>query len=95
MNNRKQIIPNKLKEYRIKTGLTQIRVAKIFGFSTEERICHWEKGRSIPNLINLFRLSSLYGANPVELYPDLMKDTHVSIETKLREIVFSFEPPQT
>jgi len=40
MNKRKEIVPNNLKEYRRKAGLTQQQVAHYLGFATEERICH-------------------------------------------------------
>jgi transcriptional regulator with XRE-family HTH domain len=68
MNNRKTNIPNNLKEYRLKAGLRQIDVAKLLGFTTEERICHWEKGRNIPNIINLFKLAKIYKVRAEELY---------------------------
>ena len=59
MNKRKEIVPNNLKEYRLKAGLTQKQVAetlKVF----EERISHWEKGNNVPTIENLFKLSLLY-----------------------------------
>ena len=68
MHKRKEIVPNNLKEYRIKIGLTQKQVAKLLGFTNEVSLCHWEQGKNIPNLINLFKLSKIYNATVNELY---------------------------
>ncbi len=73
MNKRKDIVPNKLKEYRMKAGLTQKEVATLLGFTSEDRICHWEKGRNIPSLINLFKLAKAYRATVMELYSELLE----------------------
>lgn len=43
MNKRKDIVPNNLKEYRLKNGLTQQQAAVAIGVNSAERICHWEK----------------------------------------------------
>lgn len=82
MNKRKEIVPNNLKEYRLKAGLTQKQVAYILGFATEDRICLWEKGRNIPNLINLLKLSSLYRATPMQLYSELMVQVDEEVEDR-------------
>lgn len=76
MNKRKDIVPNSLKEYRLKIGLTQKEVSTILGFTNEVSLCHWEQGKNIPNIINLFRLGVIYNATPHELYKtigDLIK----------------------
>lgn len=73
MNKRKDIIPNSLKEYRMKSGLTQKEVSTILGFTNEVSLCHWEQGKNIPNLINLFKLCEIYKASAEELYTELTK----------------------
>lgn len=60
MNKRKDIAPNKLKDYRVKAGLTQKQVAEKLGMQCEDRISHWEKGTALPNIKNLFKLSKIY-----------------------------------
>lgn len=90
MNKRKVIVPNNLKEYRLKFGYRQIDVAHFLGFQTEERICHWEKGNNIPSLFNLFKLSSLYKATPMELYSGLRDE--MEIEIKEGVIKKEFQP---
>lgn len=71
MHTRKDIIPNNLKEYRIKAGLSQRQVAIALGFTNEVSICHWEQGKNIPNLINLFKLCSIYNTTTHDLYIEL------------------------
>jgi len=75
MNKRKENVPNNLKEYRLKAGLTQQQVAKLLGVNSEERICHWEKGRNVPSLINLLKLCTIYRATPLQLYKELISTT--------------------
>jgi transcriptional regulator with XRE-family HTH domain len=69
----KNIVPNKLLERRKYLGFTQRQVANMLGFVSEDRISHWEKGVAVPHLVNLFRLSKLYGVLPQELYPELLE----------------------
>lgn len=71
MNKRKEIAPNNLKECRVKVGLTQKQVASMLGFFNEVSICHWEQGKNILNLINLFKLCGIYQTSPITLYTEL------------------------
>lgn len=80
MNKRKDIIPNRLKEYRKQHGYKQREVAKMLGFNSFERISYWEKGESIPNLLNLFKLSLIYRATPMQLYSELLDRIEQDIE---------------
>lgn len=72
MNKRKDIIPNNLKEYRLKAGLTQKQVALKLGFTNEVAISHWEQGKNIPNLINLFKLGIIYSTDVNKFYLNLI-----------------------
>jgi transcriptional regulator with XRE-family HTH domain len=69
MNKRKDIVPNKLREYRIKAGLTQKQLAKIVGVNSAERISHWETGNNVPRIEYLLKLGMVYKTSPKELYP--------------------------
>jgi len=69
MNKRKTIVPNNLKLYRLKSGLTQRQVAELIGVNNEERVCHWEKGRNVPNALNLIRLTKIFKTKSDDLYP--------------------------
>ena len=60
-----------LKEYRLKSNLTQRQVSSYLGFNSEDRISRWEQGKALPNLKNLLKLATLFDVQPKELYPDL------------------------
>jgi transcriptional regulator with XRE-family HTH domain len=64
-------IPNALKQHRI--GLSQMEVAKQFGFKDKTWISHWERGDALPNLISTIKLSKLYNVPIKELFPGLWK----------------------
>ena len=69
----KQPIPNSLKFYRMQAGLRQIDVAAKLGFTSYDRISHWENGLAFPSVTNLFRLSALYKVPAQELYGEFSK----------------------
>jgi len=58
-------------------------VAQLLGLVSEDRICHWEKGHNVPALVNLLKLSSLYRATPMQLYPDLMAEIDSEVEERV------------
>lgn len=64
----KQPIPNMLRFYRKQADLRQVDVAAKLGFTSYDRISHWEKGKTFPNVTNLFKLSAIYKMPPQELY---------------------------
>lgn len=69
MNDTKIKYPNRLKEYRLKAGLTQKQVSKILRMQCEDRLSHWENGQAMPSVLNLFKLAKFYKILPHELYP--------------------------
>lgn len=72
-----QTIPNKLKLWRNISGLRQQDVATALGITSTERISKWEQGLRYPSMVNLFKLSGIYGIKPHELYSELF-DTIVN-----------------
>lgn len=68
MNKRKDIVPNNLKEYRLKAGLTQRQVVQQMGLACENRLCRWESGQALPSVKNLLILCKIYKINPSEIY---------------------------
>lgn len=72
---------NHLKIIRKTRGLRQLDVACKLGFCTTDRVSLWEKGQSMPNLVNLFRLCHIYKVHPFELYPSLFEK--ITQETEL------------
>lgn len=65
-------ILNSLKKHRKLMGYKQQDVAKILSLHDTSQICRWEKGLSLPNTINLLKLSILYRTFPNELYFNLL-----------------------
>jgi len=80
-------ITNNLKSFRKKLGLRQIDVAAMLGHASSDRISHWEKGMSVPSLVNLFKLTVIYKTSPQELYDEM----HASIVRDLQGWVPSIE----
>ena len=78
----KQPVPNSLRFYRKQAGLRQVDVAAKLGFTSYDRISHWEKGLAFPSVTNLFRLSALYKVPAQELFGEYFKiiesDTQIS-----------------
>lgn len=62
-----------LRKCRLAYCLKQQDVATLLGVQVTDRISQWERGRAMPNLVNLFKLCAIYGKLPHELYPDLIE----------------------
>lgn len=62
-----------LRFYRKQAGLRQVDVAARLGLTSTDRISHWEKGKTFPHLVNLFKLSVLYKVPAQELYEEFFK----------------------
>lgn len=71
MKYKEQIVINSLKQARNNANLTQQEVADKLGFCSTNRISHWELGKAIPSIINLFRLSAIYDVCPCDLYGEV------------------------
>ena len=71
MNKRKDIVPNDLKEYRVKAGLTQKHAALKINLSpgNQDRISKWQCRVATPSLDNLKKLCRIYNTILEELYP--------------------------
>ena len=68
MNKRNDVIPNNLKEYRVKAGLTQKEVAKLLSLQCEDRLSHWERGQAMPSVKNAMLICNLYHVSLEALY---------------------------
>jgi transcriptional regulator with XRE-family HTH domain len=68
MRNLENKYPNKLKELRVKKNLTLREVANTLGLQSENRLCRWERGQSVPSTFNLIKLSEVYGVSANEIY---------------------------
>lgn len=68
----KTVKPNKLRELRLKAGLTQTELAKALDFNdSQDRICKWERGLGMPGVLNLFKLCKFFDVSPMEIYPEV------------------------
>ncbi|MDD5165607.1 MAG: helix-turn-helix transcriptional regulator [Candidatus Pacebacteria bacterium] len=72
---------NTLREIRVSLNLKQTDVASQLGHASPDRISHWEKGSALPGLLNLFKLSVIYGVTPEQLYPDLYQSIITGIKS--------------
>ncbi len=62
--------PNRIREYRLKAGLTQKGLGQLVG-KGRCIISSWERGRRLPNLPNVFRLARGLGTLTESLYGNL------------------------
>ncbi len=73
------ITNNKMRGLRLGRKLKQSEVAKILGLDCADRISHWETGKAMPSIINLFKLSAIYDVLPSELYPSLFEEIKLQV----------------
>lgn len=73
-------IPNRLRRYRILAGYKQCEVAQLLGLRCTDRLSRWEKGLSIPSLVNVLKLSTLYKTLVEELYFDTLKEVRKELK---------------
>jgi transcriptional regulator with XRE-family HTH domain len=64
-------VPNKLKMFRRCSGYSQKKVARMLGLSDTSTLSRWEHGVSVPSMVQVFRLSRIYGTWPHELFTEL------------------------
>ena len=51
----------RIKELRKECGFTIREVSEYMGFTTDQAVCKWQRGDSLPTVDNLYALSRLYG----------------------------------
>ena len=59
--------PNRIREYRLKAGLTQRALAKLVG-TGRSVISAWERGLALPRIPTLFRLAKILNTLTEALY---------------------------
>lgn len=72
-----------LRFYRKQAGLRQVDVAAKLGFTSTDRISHWEKGQAFPSVTNLFKLSAIYKVPAQDLYGEFFKAIKEATSTTL------------
>lgn len=61
--------PNKIREYRLKAGLSQRNLAQVLGRG-RNAISSWERGLTLPNVPRLMRMAKVLGTLAESLYID-------------------------
>lgn len=64
-------------------GYSQKHAAKLLGVSAS-RLAQWERGKKMPNVQNLLKLSILYHTLPDQLYYDLRATLVLEIEDNIK-----------
>ena len=82
-HNEYKSILNSLRKIRMERMLDQLQVATALGISSTTKLSRWESGKTLPSLVNAFRLAGLYHV----LVEDLFKELY----DKIREEVIRDE----
>lgn len=61
--------PNKIREYRLKAGLSQRKLAAMLGRG-KDAVSSWERGLTLPNVPRLMRMAKILGTLAESLYMD-------------------------
>ena len=59
--------PNKIREYRLKAGLSQRKLAALLGRG-KDAVSSWERGLTLPNVPRLMRMAKILGTLAESLY---------------------------
>jgi transcriptional regulator with XRE-family HTH domain len=85
--------PNKLKMFRYCQGYSQKKVARLLGFSDTSTLSRWERGYSVPGLIQLLQLARIYHVEPQELFEQLRQTIDTDLNLLAHEEPFSSNQP--
>ena len=85
-------IPNRLREKRLASGFRQQYVARVLGLKSTSKLSRWENGICLPNLVNAFKLSGLYGALVDQLFQDLRGAIKREIMVKVERLAEEKNP---
>lgn len=61
--------PNNIREYRLKAGLSQRKLAALLGRG-KDAVSSWERGLTLPNVPRLMRMAKILGTLAESLYMD-------------------------
>ena len=61
--------PNTIREYRLKAGLSQRKLATMLGRS-KDAVSSWERGLNLPSVPQLMRMAKILGTLAESLYHD-------------------------
>lgn len=66
-------VPNRLKMFRRCCGHSQKKVARVLGLSDTSALSRWERGVTLPSIVQAFRLARVYRTLPHELFDEVWK----------------------
>lgn len=61
--------PNKIREYRLKAGLSQRKLAEVLGRG-RNAVSSWERGLTLPSVPRLLKMAKVLGTLAESLYMD-------------------------
>jgi len=76
--------PNRIREYRLRAGITQLRLAEIVG-RTRSVISAWERGHRLPSIPNLFKLAKTLDTLGESLYSSMYLGSPAGSATSTKE----------
>ena len=80
------MMKDRIKQLRKERGLTIRDISEYMGFTTDQAVCKWQRGDSLPSLDNLYALSRLYGTTMEDI---LIGDDEMSSRFSKRRMKFS------
>jgi transcriptional regulator with XRE-family HTH domain len=72
-----------LRQKRVDSGLSQLDVAKVLGYSSPQFVSNWERGLVSPPLETIAVLIELYKIQPTEVVDKIMIETRDYLESQL------------
>ena len=73
--------PNRIREYRLKAGLTQRKLAELLGRG-RDAVSAWERGLSLPSVPRHMRMAKILGTLAESLYSSFyMPGEHSGLES--------------
>lgn len=80
-------IPQYLRSYRKRTGLTQSDVASLLGLDTGESVSKYERLARRPTLETAFALQHVFNVPADELFPGLYREVEQGVRDRARRIL--------
>jgi transcriptional regulator with XRE-family HTH domain len=70
-HNEYKSVENRLRMIRVVRDFEQVKVANFLGFTNTNKLSRWESGKTLPDLVNAFRLAALYHVLVEDLFKGL------------------------
>jgi transcriptional regulator with XRE-family HTH domain len=82
-----RLVMNSLNDYlrvkRIESGMSQLEVARVLGYSSPQFVSNWERGLVSPPLETVSVLIDLYKISPNEVIKQILDETKTYLEENL------------